>query len=85
MEQPTFPAEIARTSGNDNDWLQMARVTSRTAMEIVSVRVGWAYALPSGPEFHQGQAITPTGAILQGGWYETGNGRFRRAQTRWTW
>jgi len=74
VEQPNFPAEITRTNGNDSDWLQMARVNSRTAMEIVSVHVGSAYALPAGLEFHQSEAITPTGgAILQGGWYETGD------------
>ncbi len=72
-EQPNFPAEIMRISQSDNDWLQMARVTSRTAMEIVSVKVGWAYALPAGLEFHHSDALTPPGGgILQGGAYETG-------------
>jgi len=71
-EQPNFPAEIVRTSQSDNDWLQMARVTSRTAMEIASVKVGWAYALPAGLEFHQSDALTPPGgSISQGGAYET--------------
>lgn len=72
VEQPNFPAEITRTTHNDNDWLQMARVTSRTAMEITSVHVGWAYALPAGLEFHQSELLTPPGGgILQGGYYET--------------
>src|ERR1039458_2196967 len=71
-EQPNFPAEIMRTSQSDYDWLQMARVTSRTAMEITSVKVGWAYALPAGLEFHQSDALTPPGGgITQGGAYET--------------
>jgi uncharacterized protein (TIGR03435 family) len=72
--QPNFPAEIMRTSQSDSDWLQMARVTSRTAMEITSVKVGWAYALPAGLEFHQSDALTPPGGgITQGGAYETGD------------
>jgi uncharacterized protein (TIGR03435 family) len=71
-EQPNFPAEIMRTSQSDNDWLQMARVTSRTAMGITSVKVGWAYALSAGLEFHQSDALTPSGGgISQGGAYET--------------
>ena len=74
VEQPNFPAEITRTVHVDSDWLQLARVTSRTATEITSVHVGWAYALPTGLEFHQSEAITPTGGgISQGGWYETGD------------
>src|ERR1035441_9884060 len=74
VEQPNFPAEITRGNHPDSDWLQMARVTSRTAMEITSLRVGWAYALPTGLEFHQTEAMTPPGGgILQGGWYETGD------------
>jgi uncharacterized protein (TIGR03435 family) len=73
-EQPNFPAEIMRTSQSASDWLQMARVTSRTAMEITSVKVGWAYALPTGLEFHQSDALTPPGGgISQGGAYETGD------------
>src|ERR1039458_889081 len=71
VEQPNFPAEITRGNHPDSDWLQMARVTSRTATEITSLRVGWAYALPTGLEFHQSEAITPTGGLSQGGWYET--------------
>ena len=71
-EQPNFPAEIMRINQNANDWLQMARVTSRTAMEIASVKVGWAYALPAGLEFHKGDTLTPPGGgISQGGAYET--------------
>ena len=74
VEQPNFPAEITRGNHPDSDWLQMARVTSRTAMEIMSLRIGWAYALPAGLEFHQSEAMTPPGGgILQGGWYETGD------------
>jgi uncharacterized protein (TIGR03435 family) len=72
-EQPNFPAEIARDTHSDKDWLQMARIASRTATEITSVRVGWAYALPAGLEFHQSDAITPPGGIPQGGAYETGD------------
>jgi uncharacterized protein (TIGR03435 family) len=73
-EQPNFPAEITRTGQSANDWLQMARVASRTAMEITSVKVGWAYALPAGLEFHQSDTLTPPGGgIPQGGAYETGD------------
>jgi uncharacterized protein (TIGR03435 family) len=70
-EQPNFPAEMTRAYHNDSNWLYLARVTNRTAMEITSLRVGWAYALPTGLEFHQSEAITPTGGLSQGGWYET--------------
>jgi len=72
-EQPNFPAEIARDAHSEKDWLQMARIASRTATEITSVRLGWAYALPAGLEFHQSDAITPPGGIPQGGAYETGD------------
>jgi uncharacterized protein (TIGR03435 family) len=73
-EQPNFPAEVARNTHSDSDWLQMARIASRTATEITSVRVGWAYALPAGLEFHQSEAIAPPGGgILPGGAYETGD------------
>jgi uncharacterized protein (TIGR03435 family) len=67
-EQPNFPAEITHTSHNDSDWLQMAHVSNRTAMDITSVHVGWAYALPTGLEFHQSGAITPRGVS-----YDTGD------------
>jgi uncharacterized protein (TIGR03435 family) len=69
--QPNFPAEMTRAYHNDSNWLYLARATSRTAMEITSLRIGWAYALPTGLEFHQTDAITPTGGLSQGGWYET--------------
>ena len=39
-EQPNFLAEMTRAYHNDVNWLYLARVTSRTVMEITSLRVG---------------------------------------------
>jgi uncharacterized protein (TIGR03435 family) len=72
-EQPDFPAEIVHDTHSDTDWLQMARVASRTATEITSVSVGWAYALPSGLEFHHEETLTPVGGVPRGGLYDTGD------------
>src|ERR1039458_29443 len=73
VEQPNFPAEIMRSNHTDSDWLQMARIAGRTATEITSVKVGWAYVLPTGLEFHQSEAIAPTGGGILRGWYDTGD------------
>jgi len=73
VEQPNFPAEINRGTHTDSDWLQMARISGRTATAITLVKVGWAYVLPTGLEFHQSDAITPPGGGILRGWYETGD------------
>ena len=87
VEQPSFPAEITRSTQTDSDWLQMARIAGRTAMEITSVKVGWAYALPAGLEFHKSDALTPPGGAHFAGRLRTRRktSRLRRARTRSTW
>jgi uncharacterized protein (TIGR03435 family) len=65
--QPGFPAEITLSTQSDKDWLNFTTVTSRTLAEIVSAKLGWAYVLPSGLEFHEGELITPKGGVATGG------------------
>ena len=65
-QQPSFPAEIVLSNHGDKDWLEFTQVTSRTRAEIVSARLGWAYALPAGLEFHQGEVITPPSGVAAG-------------------
>ena len=65
-QQPSFPAEIVLSNHADKDWLDYTQVTSRTHAEIVSARLGWAYVLPGGLEFHAGDVFTPTGGVAAG-------------------
>jgi uncharacterized protein (TIGR03435 family) len=61
-EQPNFPAEITHTSHNDSDWLQMAHVSNRTAMDITSVHVGYELVVAKGGpklmDYHEGDTVT---------------------------
>jgi uncharacterized protein (TIGR03435 family) len=65
-QQPSFPAEIVLSNHADKDWLAYTQVTSRTHAEIVSAKLGWAYVLPGGVEFHAGEVFTPTGGVSAG-------------------
>jgi uncharacterized protein (TIGR03435 family) len=62
-----FPAEIAVSTQNDKDWLNSVQVTSRTRAEIISAKVGWAYVLASGLDFHEAALATPNGGVSGGG------------------
>ena len=62
LPQPGFAAEITLAIHGTTDWLQSVQVISRSAQVIVSVRMGWAYVLPTGSlEFHQGEVQTVQG------------------------
>ena len=66
VSQPEFPAEIVIMNRGDKDWLENTQVKSRTQAEIVSAKLGWAYVLASGLEFHAGDVYTPTGGVAAG-------------------
>jgi uncharacterized protein (TIGR03435 family) len=62
LPQPGFGAEITLAMHGATDWLQSVQVISRSVQNIVSVRIGWAYVLPTGAfEFHQGDVETVQG------------------------
>ena len=63
VSQPEFPAEIVIMNRGDKDWLADTQVKSRTQAEIVSAKLGWAYVLASGLEFHAGDVFTPVGGV----------------------
>ena len=56
-QQDGFPAEIRTITPGANNWMEQVTVISRTRTEIVSARVGWAYAMPAGLEFHQSDVL----------------------------
>jgi uncharacterized protein (TIGR03435 family) len=63
LPQPGFAAEITLAIHGTTDWLESVHVVSRSLQNIVSVRMGWAYVLPSGAlEFHQGEDQTVQGS-----------------------
>jgi uncharacterized protein (TIGR03435 family) len=70
VSQPDFPAEITIANHGDKDWLEFTQVTSRTRSEIVSAKLGWAYVLPSGLEFHVGETVTPPGGVGAAGSFQ---------------
>ena len=70
VRQDMFPAEAMPLTQGDTNWLQVVRLYSRTHTEIVSVRVGWAYAMPAGLEFHQSEVVILQPGLLAGGSYE---------------
>ena len=61
--QPDFPAQIALAHHGDKDWLESAQVKSLKPAGIVSVKLGWAYVLASGLEFHAGDVFTVVGGV----------------------
>jgi uncharacterized protein (TIGR03435 family) len=70
VSQPEFPAEITIMNRGDKDWLADTQVKSRTQAEIVSAKLGWAYVLASGLEFHAGDVYTPSGGVAAGGSFQ---------------
>ncbi|HEY4378909.1 MAG TPA: TIGR03435 family protein [Acidobacteriaceae bacterium] len=71
--QDGFPAEVAPMTQGSSNWLEMVQIYSRTHAEITSMRVGWAYALPSGLEFHQSDPIKPPFGLEPSGAYPVKN------------
>jgi uncharacterized protein (TIGR03435 family) len=68
VQQPDFPAQIALANHGDKDWLESAQVKNLKSAGLVSVKLGWAYALADGLEFHAGDVFTAVGGV---------NGMFR--------
>lgn len=68
VRQPDFPAEIALANHGDKDWLESAQVKNLKSAGIVSMKLGWAYVLADGLEFHAGDVFTAVGGV---------NGMFR--------
>jgi len=66
-QQDGFPAEIRTITQGATNWIEEVTLISRTRTEIVSARVGWAYAMPAGLEFHQSDALKVQPGLLAGG------------------
>lgn len=65
-QQPSFPAEIVLSNQSEKDLLEYTQATSRTHAEIVTAKLGWAYVLPSGLDFHVGELFTPPSGVASG-------------------
>ena len=63
VQQPDFPAQITLANHGDKDWLESAQVKNMKPAGIVSVKLGWAYALAGGLEFHAGDVFTAVGGV----------------------
>ncbi len=63
VQQPDFPAQISLANHGDKDWLESAQVKNLKAAGIVSMKLGWAYVLASGLEFHAGEVFTAVGVL----------------------
>jgi uncharacterized protein (TIGR03435 family) len=63
VSQPDFPAQITLANHGNTDWLESVHVKSQTQAKIVSAKMGWAYVLASGLEFHAGDVYTPVGGV----------------------
>src|SRR5664279_3346601 len=66
-KQDGFPAEIRTITQGATKWIEQVTLISRTRTEIVSARVGWAYAMPAGLEFHQSDVLKVQPGLLGGG------------------
>jgi uncharacterized protein (TIGR03435 family) len=66
-QQDDFPAEIRTITQGETNWVEQVTLISRTHTEIVSARVGWAYAMPTGLEFHQSDVLKLQPGLLAGG------------------
>ena len=66
-QQDGFPAEIRTITQGATTWIEQVTLISRTRAEIVSARVGWAYAMPAGLEFHQSDVLKLQPGLLAGG------------------
>ena len=66
VQQQNFPAEITIANHGDKDWLASTQVISRTQAEIVTAKLGWAYVLAGGLDFHVGELFTPAGGVATG-------------------
>jgi uncharacterized protein (TIGR03435 family) len=66
-QQDGFPAEIRTITQGATNWIEQVTLISRTRAEIVSARVGWAYAMPAGLEFHQSDVLKVQPGLLAGG------------------
>ena len=66
-QQDGFPAEIRTITPGATNWIEQVTLISRTRTEIVSARIGWAYAMPTGLEFHQSDMLKVQPGLLAGG------------------
>jgi uncharacterized protein (TIGR03435 family) len=63
VPQPDFPAQINLANHGDKDWLESAQVKNLKSAGIVSMKLGWAYVLTGGLEFHAGDVFTAVGGL----------------------
>lgn len=70
LPQPTFAAQIKVAVHGKDGWLQGAQVQNRTKEVMASVKMGWAYVLPAGLEFHEGEVFMVAGGASTMGYFE---------------
>jgi len=63
VQQPDFPAQVTLANHGDKDWLESAQVKNLKPAGIVSMKLGWAYVLAGGLEFHAGDVFTAVGGL----------------------
>jgi len=66
-QQDGFPAEIRTITQGATNWIEQVTLISRTRTEIVSARIGWAYAMPARLEFHLSDVLKVQPGLLAGG------------------
>ena len=84
VRQPSFPAEIVVSQHIDGDWLSYAQINNHGKQDIVSVKLGWAYVMPTGLEYHSGESVpVPGGADPpRGNFYVQEQGAVPRATAK---
>ena len=59
MQPPEAPIELGSVGFSTEDWFNGGRILSKNDREVFNYRIGWAYVLPNGLEFHQGEFEIP--------------------------
>jgi hypothetical protein len=59
VQQPGFPAEVVLSQHDASHWMMGVQIANKAKQELMSVRLGWAYALAGGLEFHASDVIAP--------------------------
>ena len=67
VQQPGFPAEVVLSQHDASHWMMGVQIANKAKQELMSVRLGWAYALAGGLEFHASDVIAPEQGVGAGG------------------
>src|SRR6185437_893541 len=57
VPQPDMPLEVLSVDQTGDDWLKGAQLHDRSRWGFASYRMGWAYVLPTGVEYHEGETV----------------------------